>query len=257
MDRTKEIVEDVVLEAGDYINREFGKRIDIEHKGKIDLVTNVDLQSEEMITRALQEAFPEDDLLAEERGFQRKGKSSRLWLVDPLDGTTNFAHGFPFVSISVALEIDGTIVFAVVYNPVIGEYFEAEKDKGATLNKETIHVSENAELQGCLFSTGFPYDIQEHPEGHMERLGRVLMTTQGIRRGGSAAIDLCYVACGRFDAFYEKKLAPWDTAAGKLVVEEAGGRISTFGGDAYTIYGREILATNGLIHEKTIEILKG
>jgi len=255
MNKTSEIVEAIVLETGDYIKREFGKRVDIDFKGEIDLVTEIDRESEEMITRTLLESFPRDDLLAEETGRRMKGKSSRLWLIDPLDGTTNFAHGYPFISISLALEIDGEITFAVVYNPLLGEYFKAEKGHGATLNKSDIHVSENNELRRCLISTGFPYDIQEHPEGHMETLGRILMATQGIRRDGSAALDLCYVACGRFDGFYERKLAPWDTAAGKLIVEEAGGRISTFQGDAYSIYDNEILATNGVIHNEVIEVL--
>ncbi len=255
MKETREIVKDIVLEAGEYVRGEIGRHWSIDFKGEIDLVTDVDRKSEEMITRVLQEAFPGDELLAEESGSRKTKRSSRRWLIDPLDGTTNFAHGYPFLSITVALESENEIVFGVVYDPIRDEYFEAEKKSGATLNGKPIRVSNIGELNKFLFATGFPYDIKEHPEGHLERLGRVLMAGQGIRRDGSAALDLCYVACGRVDAFYERNLAPWDTAAGILLVEEAGGKVTTFRGESYSIYDREIAATNGRIHEEVIHIL--
>ncbi len=255
MKETRKIVRNIVLEAGKYVRSEMGKETTIDFKGEIDLVTDVDRKSEEMISRVLQEAFPGDDLLAEETGARNARKSSRRWLIDPLDGTTNFAHGYPFLAITVALESENEIVFGVVYDPIREEYFEAEKGAGATLNGKPIHVSNVGELNKCLFATGFPYDIKEHPEGHIERLGRVLMAGQGIRRDGSAALDLCYVASGRIDAFYEMNLAPWDTAAGTLLVEEAGGKVTTFRGEPYSVYEREIAATNGRIHDEVVDIL--
>ncbi|OGF97728.1 MAG: hypothetical protein A2Z06_02230 [Candidatus Glassbacteria bacterium RBG_16_58_8] len=255
MEKTRAVVRETVLEAGEAIRRKFGKRVEIDFKGAIDLVTEVDRRSEEIIVSALRKAFPRDDILAEEGGSRKGGGSDRIWLVDPLDGTTNFAHGYPFISISVALEAAGEIRYGVVYDPLRDEYFEAEKGEGSSLNGRPIRVSEADDLRACLFSTGFPYDIQEHPEGHMEPLVRILMASQGIRRDGSAALDLCYVACGRFDGFYERKLAPWDTAAGVRIGEEAGGKVTSFGGGAYSIHDKEILATNGRIHEAAVKIL--
>ena len=257
MEKTREIVKAIVLEAGELVKGAIGKVTNVGYKGEIDLVTDVDRKSEEMISGALREAFPTDDLLAEEGGIRRAARSKRRWLIDPLDGTTNFVHGYPFLSITVALESADEILFGVVYDPLMNEYFEAEKGAGATLNGDPIHVSTRDDIDHCLFATGFPYDIREHPEGHLERLRRVLMAGRGIRRDGSAALDLCYVAAGRIDAYYENKLAPWDTAAGRLMVEEAGGRVTTFRGEPYSIYGGEILATNGRIHDGVIDILEG
>jgi myo-inositol-1(or 4)-monophosphatase len=255
MQNEREIVEGVVLEAGSYIREKFGGAISVDLKGEINLVTDVDRESEAIITNVLRKAFPRDDILAEETGASTKGQNNRRWLVDPLDGTTNFAHAYPFVSVSVALEADGDICLGVVYDPLREELFTAENGQRAKLNGAEISVSENRNLGSCLISTGFPYDIKEHPEGHMEDLGRILAATQGIIRDGSAALDLCYVACGRFDGYYERKLSPWDTAAGKLIVKEAGGKVSDFSGGPYSVYGKEILATNGLIHEALSEIL--
>ncbi len=257
MNNEREIVERVVLEAGRLIKEKFGRAVFVDFKGEIDLVTEVDRESEAMITRALQEAFPRDDILGEETGSSAKGRGDRRWLVDPLDGTTNFAHAYPFVSVSVALEAGGEIILGVVYDPLRDELFTAERGKGASLNGEEIAVSKTGELGACLVATGFPYDIKKSPEGHMEDLGRILAATQGIIRDGSAALDLCYVATGRFDGYYERKLSPWDTAAGKLIVEEAGGRVTDFAGGRYSHYGKEILATNGRVHEAISRLLTG
>jgi myo-inositol-1(or 4)-monophosphatase len=257
MTREYHVVEEIVREAGNYIKGKFEKDVTINFKGKIDLVTEVDRRSEEIITRGIKRAFPGDVILAEESGRTREGTSDRLWLVDPLDGTTNFAHAYPFVAVSVALQVKEEVIYGVVYDPLREEFFRAELLAEATLNGVPIHSSRNADLSTSLLSTGFPYDIQENHEGYMETLERILMHTQGIRRDGSAALDLCYVASGRCDGFYERKLQPWDTAAGKLIVEESGGRVTTFRGGPYSIYGDEILATNGLIHDAVIRILNG
>jgi myo-inositol-1(or 4)-monophosphatase len=256
MDKTREIVESAVRKSGAFVRNEFGNHHTIDFKGEIHLVTEVDLRSEEMIREVLETSFPEDDILAEESGIHKRFRSGRRWLVDPLDGTTNFAHGYPFFAVSVALEVDGEIVYGVVFDPMNEELFSAEKANGGALNGNPIRVSPTDAIGISLIATGFPYDIHDYPQHHVEDLGRVLHHAQGIRRDGSAALDLCYVACGRFDGFYERKLAPWDTAAGKLIVEEAGGRVTRLGGETHSIYDNEILATNGRIHEELIRILE-
>ncbi len=257
MKMEKEIVKEVVLKAGAFVKERFGNANSVDFKGDIDLVTDVDRGSEEMIKEEVERTFPDDDILAEESGTIQRNLTSRKWLIDPLDGTTNFTHGYPCVSISIALEEAGEIILGVVHDPISGEYFEAEKGKGATLNGEIIRVSRTRTTGESLIATGFPYDIREFPEGHMETLERILMATQGIRRDGSAAIDLCHVACGRLDGFYERKLAPWDTAAGILIVREAGGKVTSFSEDRYSIHDKEILASNGVIHGDLSEILTG
>jgi len=186
----------------------------------------------------------------EERGDIR-------WVIDPLDGTTNFAHGLPWFCTSLALEVEGEIVLGIVYNPVLKECFSAIKEKGAFLNQKPIRVSQTKELGKALLATGFPYDIQQNPEPVMTRFRNMIMHARGVRRAGSAALDLCYVACGRFDGFWEERLHPWDTAAGMLIVQEAGGRVSDFSNNFYSIYGKEILATNGFLHRDMLKILQG
>jgi myo-inositol-1(or 4)-monophosphatase len=255
MQRTREIVESVVREAGRYIRGRFGRLHDVDYKGETDLVTEVDRRSEAMIRRVIEREFPADSILAEESGIREGEGSGRRWIVDPLDGTTNFAHAYPFIAISVALEEAGRIVYGVVYDPLRDELFSAGRDRGATMNGGKIRVSPTREIGAGLIATGFPYDFRKRPDHHVEDLGRILRHVRGIRRDGSAALDLCYVACGRFDGFYERKLAPWDTAAGMLIVREAGGRVTTIAGGDYSIDPPEILATNGRIHEAMVDIL--
>lgn len=241
--------------AGGILNRLFGQVDHVKKKGEIDLVTEADLMAEKSILEAIGRSFPDDNVLSEESG--RHGKvSDRTWLVDPLDGTTNFVHGFPFFAVSIALEIKGQIVLGVVYNPFMGEYFEAARGTGAYLNKKPIKVSEVNSLGESLLGTGFPYYIHEGPQRVMDHFRRMLVAAQGLRRPGSAAIDLCYVAAGRLDGFWEEGLKPWDTAAGMVIAEEAGGKVSTYDGRSYSPYEKNIVAANLHIHGAMIEVLK-
>jgi myo-inositol-1(or 4)-monophosphatase len=227
---------------------------EISYKGVVDLVTNFDRQSQDLIFDRLSAAFPEHGFLAEE-GLSRREKSEFRWVFDPLDGTTNFAHRFPIFTVSIALEYQGRIVLGVVYDPMRDEMFQAVEGEGARLNEGRIRVSAVADLDGSLLATGFPYDLRESPVNNISHFNNFLTRAQAVRRCGSAALDLCYVACGRFDGFWELKLKPWDQAAGVLIVEEAGGRVSDFAGGAFDILSRECLASNGLVHDAMIRVL--
>jgi len=179
------------------------------------------------------------------------------WIIDPLDGTVNFAHGFPMFCVSIAFEAEGKLLYGVVYEPLRDELFEAQKGEGALVNGQPIRVSRTDRLERALVATGFPYDIRERLPETTARLARVLGVVQGVRRAGSAALDMCYVACGRLDGFFEENLKPWDTAAGLLIITEAGGCITTFGGGEYDLYSPNILASNGILHGKLMHCLKG
>jgi myo-inositol-1(or 4)-monophosphatase len=252
----KEIVvaRQAAREAGKILNRLFGHVNQIRKKGEIDLVTEADLQSEKTILDIVSRNFPQDSILAEEGG-EYNHHPERVWLVDPLDGTTNFAHSFPVFAISIALETKGELVLGVVYNPHTDEHFEAVKGMGAFLNKKPIRVSQTRELQESLLATGFPYDVHERTGRLMKLFEKMLLLAQGIRRPGSAAIDLCYVAAGKFDGFWEEGLKPWDTAAGAVIVREAGGKVSTYEGDRHTPYLKSIVAANPFIHEAMLTAL--
>ena len=241
-------------EAGKVLKGMFGQVSQIKKKGEIDLVTEADLQSEKMILDIIGRNFPQDSIVTEESGEQNN-LPERVWLIDPLDGTTNFAHAFPFFAVSIALEIDGEVELGVVFDPYRGELFEAVKGMGAFLNKRPIRVSQIRELVESLLATGFSYDIHENPQKVMALFQKMLVLAQGIRRPGSAAIDLCYVAAGRFDGFWEEGLKPWDTAAGILIVGEAGGRLSTYEGEPYTPYLKNIVASNTFIHDAMLTAL--
>jgi len=245
---------DISLKAGEEILNLFPHIHEISYKGAINLVTEADLKSEGIIKEAIRSRYPNHTILAEESGLEERGDIR--WIIDPLDGTTNFAHGLPWFCTSLALEIEGEIVLGIIYNPVLKECFSAIKEKGTFLNQKPIKVSQTKELGKALLATGFPYDIQQSPEPVMTRFRNMIMHARGVRRAGSAAIDLCYVACGRFDGFWEERLYPWDTAAGMLIVQEAGGKVSDFSGNFYSIYGKEILATNGFLHKDMLRILK-
>jgi len=220
------------------------------------LVTEVDRRSEAAIVEILSAAFPDHRILAEEGGEQARRDSPCRWIVDPLDGTTNFAHGYPAFCVSIGLEIDGRVVLGVVYDPLRRELFEAEAGKGAFLNAERIHVSTVASLNKALLVTGFAYD-RESRQRNLVNFSRFILETHGIRRSGSAALDLSYVAAGRVDGFWELKLSPWDVAAGSLIVIEAGGRVTDFAGRAFKSDGAQTLATNGLIHQEMVDVLTG
>lgn len=222
-------------------------------KGEIDLVTEADIAAEKAIIEIIHRHFPGDAILAEEEGRQGSA-GTRTWLVDPLDGTTNYAHGFPFFAVSIALEMEGKVVMGVVYNPRMGEFFEARRGEGARLNDRPIRVSETRGLKDALLATGFPYDVHDRPEGVVSLLQEMLVRAQGIRRLGSAALDLCYVAAGRLDGFWEEDLKPWDTAAGDVIVREAGGRLTTFQGEAYTPHLKSVVASNGHVHEEMVAV---
>lgn len=244
-----------VREAGRLLKQNIDKSGEIFFKGVVDLVTDSDNASQKMIFKRLSSAFPDHDFLAEEGLCQAKGAKFR-WIIDPLDGTTNYAHRFPVFCISIALEQNGEVVLGVIYDPMREEMFWAVKGEGAFLNGEKIQVSTVSDLNKSLVATGFPYDLRESKVNNIRHFNNFLLRVQAIRRCGSAALDLCYVACGRFDGFWELKLNPWDVAAGALIVEEAEGCLSDFQGREFSIYGSEILATNSLIHEEMVKVLE-
>ena len=223
-------------------------------EGVNNLVTEADHASEAAIMDVIKKKFPLHHILTEETG-EIVRDSEFKWIIDPIDGTVNFAHGIPICCVVVALEKDGEIIMSVVYAPILNELYVAEKGKGATLNGKRISVSsESSVLKSCLV-TGFPYTYIDAPNGPVEVFGRLVKKGIPVRRLGSAAIDLCWVASGRFDGFYEHKLEPWDSAAGFLIVEEAGGRVTDFEGNVFSPYQHHILATNGHIHDKLLGVV--
>ncbi|MFP5258161.1 MAG: inositol monophosphatase family protein [Acidobacteriota bacterium] len=251
--RTRE----AVLAAGERIRADFGAPRDVRRKGRIDLVTATDLAVEELLKAKLARILPEAAFLAEETAAATV-LSGPTWIIDPLDGTTNFAHGFPFVCTSVALYDGQTPLLGCVNAPLLGQCFTAGRGLGASLNDAPIRVSDTDSLEAALVATGFPYAIRENLDEIMADLRAMLGATQGIRRPGSAALDLAYVAAGRFDAFYELALNPWDVAAGVLLVTEAGGRVGGYRPDGpYCLGDFRILASNGALHEAMLGVLGG
>lgn len=232
------------------------KRLKIEFKGdSTNLVTDVDKKVEKQIAQFIESNFPEHGILSEE-GISCRPSSKYLWIVDPLDGTTNFAHGYPHFSISIGIERDGEVIIAVVYDPLRDELFFAMKGLGARLNGRRIHVSNEKELDKSLLLTGFPYDIRVSYENNLNLWNAFVLKCQAVRRDGSAALNLAYVAAGRADGFWEIKLKPWDTAAGSLLVMEAGGTVTDFVNRPVDIFGKEIVASNGKIHSQMLECIK-
>ena len=227
----------------------------VEYKGEIDLVTEMDLQAEELIKKILISKFPDIAIFAEESGLS--GSSSELrWIIDPIDGTTSYSHGIPHFAVSIALERSGILEVGVVYNPPLNECFSAIKGEGACLNGNRIRVSDTRQLKRSLLATGFPYDRASSRDNNVAQFNAFLIKAQGIRRFGSAALDLCYTAAGRFDGYWEMKLKPWDTAAGILILTEAGGKVTDYKGGEYSIYDAKLLSSNGHIHDQMIDILK-
>ncbi len=251
-----EVAKAAAREAGRLLGENYGKRGEIMYKGTVDLVTRFDRESQDLIFRRLSDAFPDHGFLAEE-GLSRGGASDFRWIFDPLDGTTNFAHTFPVFCVSIALERAGSTLLGVVYDPTRDELFEALRGKGARLNGRPVKVSGVTELGKSLLATGFPYDVRTSGVNNVREFGDFVLRAQAIRRCGSAALDLCYVACGRFDGFWELKLKPWDVAAGAIIVAEAGGTISDFEGGPFDPFGGRALASNGLIHEEMMDVLRG
>lgn len=244
-------------EAGQILLEKFGRKINISKKGDINLVTEADLASEKMIIERIRSYYPKHAILAEESGeaVVEGGESVWKWVIDPLDGTTNFAHGYPCFCVNIALERNGEIVVGVTFDPTRNELFAAEKGSGATLNNKPIRVSETEKLSEALLVTGFPYDARER-EDFARHFTGFTHQSRGIRRDGSAAIDMAYVACGRFDGFWEEGLHAWDVAAGVLLIEEAGGRVSYYDDSKFSIYAPPICASNGKIHAEMLEVLK-
>ena len=240
--------------AGAILLEGYGTEKTIHHKGTIDLVTEFDRRSEAFIVQALRRHFPDHAIRAEEGGSV-SGAGGYEWLVDPLDGTTNFAHNFPCFAVSLALTQAGRTIVAVVYEPVHGELFVATRNGGATLNGNPIHVSQNTALEQCMLATGFAYDLRSNPNNNLAEFHAFLLCTQAVRRPGAAALDLCYTACGRLDGFWELSLHPWDTAAGGLIVEEAGGRVTTAAGNESWLSQPSIVASNSHIHAKMLAVL--
>lgn len=241
-------------EAGQILIEKFGK-ITVTKKGDINLVTEADLASEALIIERIKSYYPKHSILAEESGNAViDGSSTWKWIIDPLDGTTNYAHGYPCFCVTIALEHEGKIVVAVTFDPTRNEMFAAEKGNGATLNNKPMRVSATEKLSESLLVTGFPYDFKRKDD-FARHLTNFLLGARGVRRDGSAAIDLAYVACGRFDGFWEEGLNPWDMAAGVLLIEEAGGQITDYKGKNFSIYRPPMCASNGLIHQEMLSIL--
>jgi myo-inositol-1(or 4)-monophosphatase len=244
-------------EAGRVLTEKFGRALQVSHKGDIDLVTEADLAAEKLIVERIRSYYPRHTILTEEAGEVERiagADSSFKWVVDPLDGTTNYAHGYPFYCVSIALEHEGRIVVGVVYDPTRDELFAAERGAGATLNGRAISVSNVSDLNRALVCTGFPYDVRGRQQ-FARHFSAFILHAQSVRRDGAAALDMAYVACGRFEAFYEDGLRPWDVAAGKLLIEEAGGRVTHYDGSPFSIYSAPIAATNGLVHADTLRVL--
>ena len=239
-------ISEIAREAGALLMGYFHRRVKIEYKGDVDLVTEADRQSEALILSRIREQWPSHDVMGEE-GSRIQTGSDYLWYIDPLDGTTNFAHGFPVFCVSIALEHKGTRVAGAVFDPTRDELFAAELGRGAYLNHSRITVSKIDNLAECLVATGFP-SHKRHKNPNIFFYHQITLRTHGVRRAGSAALDLCSVAAGRVDGFWEFNLNPWDTAAGVLIAEEAGGRVSRFDGSSFQIDSRETLASNGLMH---------
>jgi len=245
---------DAALKGGEILLSRFGSSNNVRFKEKINLVTDADLLAERAVVDVIQKSFPDHQIMGEE-GVANGGESDHKWIIDPLDGTTNYAHGYPVFSVSVALEIKGEVVVGAVYNPILKELFTAEKGKGAYLNGKRLEVSTTDKLIDSLLSTGFPYVRMAGGPTNLEYFNKAIMNCQEIRRDGSAALDLCYVAAGRFDGFWELMLKPWDDAAGMLILTEAGGKVTDLKGGPYSIYSDEILATNVLIHQELMDLL--
>jgi myo-inositol-1(or 4)-monophosphatase len=255
MDSFRKVAIEAAKKAGQILKRGLGSDLEIAYKGDLNLVTNIDTQSEKTIVALIHRRFPDHQIMAEE-GHDRTDPSPYRWIIDPLDGTTNYSHGFPFFCVSIALEERGKVILGVVYDPLRKELFVAEKGKGAFLNEKPISVSPISSLSKSLLVTGFAYDVRVDPKNNFDHFMNFTLNAQGVRRSGAAALDLCYVAAGRIDGFWELQLRPWDTAAGSLIVTEAGGKVTDFSGKPFSVYHPETLATNRKIHAAMIQILK-
>ncbi|HTZ39571.1 MAG TPA: inositol monophosphatase family protein [Syntrophales bacterium] len=251
----KNFAVEIALEAGRFLKGRFDEEHDIHYKGEIDLVTEVDRGCEALLIERIEKAFPGHGILAEETRGEASNREFN-WIIDPLDGTTNYAHAYPVFCVSIALQQGGQVILGVICNPMMEELFVAEKGKGAFLNGRRLLVSATVDLSRSLLSTGFPYDIRVNPDNNLNYFNALAVRAQAVRRAGAAALDLAYVAAGRFDGFWELKLHPWDTAAGSLMVTEAGGTVTDLFGGSFDLYSPHVLATNGRIHGAMVEVLR-
>ena len=254
MDELQKVALEAALKAGKILKENIGKNFSVSYKSDKNLVTDVDKLAEKTILGIIKERFPAHSILTEEKGEESK-RSPFKWIIDPLDGTTNYAHGFRIFCVSIGIEKDGEVILGVVYDPANEELFTATKNGGAYLNNIKISVSSISSIADSLLATGFPYYIKKNPNNNFDNFKNFAFHAQAIRRAGSAALDLCYVACGRFDGFWESGLNPWDVAAGSLIVAEAGGFVSDFSGKEFSIHKKETLASNGKIHQEMVNIL--
>jgi myo-inositol-1(or 4)-monophosphatase len=255
MNSMKDLAVLAAREAGKILMEKLGK-IRRDMKSKREMVTQADTAAEKKICELIRREFPKHSILAEESGTEER-HSAYKWIIDPLDGTNNYTYGYPFFCISIALEHDGTIVLGIVYDPLRDELFEAELNNAALLNGRKIRVSNTVKLADSRLLTGFPYVMEGNPGNNLDNFATFALNACEVRVDGSAELDLCYVACGRADGYWELDLKPWDTAAGKLIVECAGGKVTNFEGRAFNYYKDNVLATNGIIHSQIIELLKG
>lgn len=248
------IATDLARQAGALLREGYDQVTEVNYKGEIDLITEFDLRSEQLLVKGIQQAFPNDAILAEEKGLV--GEGEHCWFIDPLDGTTNFAHGIPVFVISLAFARGSQPLLGVIYDPMRDELFHATIDGGAWLNDRRLHVSAATTLNESLLSTGFPYDMRTNPDNNLDLFARLILRSRGVRRLGAAALDLAYVASGRFDGYWEMRLWPWDWGAGLLMVKEAGGLVTRIdGGEEVFAEPTSILATNGHIHDEMIAVL--
>ncbi len=242
--------------AGNLLRQHFGKPLHIDYKGPINPVTDLDRQAQSLITGILHQAFPSYGILSEE-GLDTSSAGQPRWIIDPLDGTTNYSRGYRLFAVSIALEVDEEVTLGVVYNPLADELFVAQQGRGARLNDHPIHVSACQELGKAVVASGFPYDMWVNPADNLVQWGRVVKRVLSVRCDGSATLDLCHVAAGRLDAFWELDLDPWDLAAGVLIIREAGGIVTDLTGAPYRLPQRSFLASNGLLHQALLDVING
>lgn len=243
------------INAGRLLKENYRQRLEINEKSPANMVTNLDLRSERMIVQSLSSLFPDIPILAEESGKGSEKKSAGQWIIDPLDGTTNYIHGYPFFAVSIALEREGRIILGVVFAPMLDQLFTAEAGQGAFLNHEKIFVSRTPALNKALVGSGFPYYAWENDDNNSLQCTRMIKKVVSLRSDGSAALDLCMVASGILDGYWELDLEPWDTAAGALIAAEAGGKVTLANGNPFSPYQRSVLASNSLIHEEMMDVI--
>jgi myo-inositol-1(or 4)-monophosphatase len=256
LERELAVATEVAREAGALLKQSFGKVQEVDFKGRINLVTEMDLRSEALIVSRLKSAFPGDDILAEEGSGRQSGRE-RVWIVDPLDGTTNYAHEYPVWAVSIALQVAGIVAVGAVYNPLLDDMYAGRRGGGVTLNAKPRRVSTVDALDRAMLGTGFAYDLgRDDEQNNLGPFSRFILRAQAVRRAGSAALAIAKVAVGRSDGFWERGLSPWDMAGGMLLVEEGGGRLSDYDGRPPRLDGGQLVASNGLIHDEMLGVLK-